>query len=164
MSELALKDFSERFGLKTTILRLFNHSHRSQSPNFFLPHFYQQLISHPADSRASVPVGNVDVCRDIGSIGDLLRAFEAVLNQADTLDHYEVFNVCSGQARNLRSLAVSLAQALDRDLELKFDPSRARANEPGSIRGSYSKLREHTGWIPQAQSDQDFIHEFLKDV
>jgi GDP-4-dehydro-6-deoxy-D-mannose reductase len=144
-------------GISATILRLFNHTHKSQSSGAFLPHIYQQLLK----GETRIPVGNLNVSRDIGAIQDLVQAFTTILERRKW--NFETFNICTGQSRNMGTLAKKLAERLEVKVEFVMDPSRVRANEPVSIRGSYEKFWKATGWLPAVQSDDDLISAFLKD-
>lgn len=144
-------------GISATILRLFNHTHKSQSSSAFLPHIYQQLKK----GETKIPVGNLNVSRDVGAIQDLVRAFTTILENRKW--NFETFNICTGQSRNMGTLAQKLAEHLNVKAEFVTDPSRVRADEPISIRGSYEKLWKATGWHPAVQSDDDLITAFLED-
>jgi GDP-4-dehydro-6-deoxy-D-mannose reductase len=162
-AEAMLREISLDFGLKTTVLRIFNHSHKSQKPDFFLPHIYQELVKAKAQHTKHIPVGNMDVSRDIGSVSDLVEAFSAILTASEKLPNFEIMNVCSGQARSLRRLAQLLAQTLEVTVDFTTDSSRLRPGEIPSVRGSYEKLHRLTGWQPQTKSDEDLIRCFLAD-
>jgi GDP-4-dehydro-6-deoxy-D-mannose reductase len=147
--------------LNATVLRLFNHTHKTQAPNFFLPHIYSQMVSGSGSEAVRVPVGNLDLARDIGSVRDLVRAVLAVLEKRSW--PVETFNICSGRPRNLRSLATQLAARLDVQVEFFVDPSRVRPGEPLSIIGSHEKITRAVGWRPRIQTDAELIDDFLSD-
>ena len=110
--ELLVDEFARNYGSKATILRLFNHTHRAQSPDFFLPYLYSVLKAAPRGKKIEVPVGNLNVLRDFGTIQDLLHAFSAVISHrliSKSGPAVEVFNVCSGIPKNLNTLAQGLA-------------------------------------------------------
>ena len=161
-AELLLKDKAEREKLKVTILRLFNHTHYTQSNEFFLPHVYSSLSQHTSKTEMTLPVGNLELYRDLGSLSDLLDAFNKVIQKSDELDLYEVFNVCSGKPRHLGQLAESLARRLHVQVKFVTDPEKLRSGEPLSLCGSYQKLFDRTGWSPQANTEEEFLSEFLK--
>lgn len=161
-AEEVVREFAGRNGLSATILRFFNHTHKTQPPSFFLPHVYRQLLSlREARGLHRIPVGNLEVARDIGSVRDLVRALLAVIQKASW--ELETFNVCSGQPKRLRTLASGLAARLEVDVEFVVDPSRVRANDPPVISGSPAKLTARTGWKPQVRSEQELIDDFLAD-
>ncbi len=161
LAENCLRQYSDLYGLKVTTLRLFNHTHKGQGADFFLPHIFSKITDAPKGSRVKIPVGNIDLKRDFGSVFDLVRAFEALLAKGDLLARHNLFNICSGQARSLRDLANLLADRVGIAIDFELDQSRLRVGEPASLRGSYQNLNKAVGWRPEAQSDQDFVNAFL---
>lgn len=155
--ELLIADASARYGLSATVLRLFNHTHKTQSPEFFLPHLYRALLA----GQDQIPVGNLHIARDLGSIDDLVAAFVALLQRPT--DTHEIFNVCSGTAKRLSTVASELASRLGVTATFVTDPTRVRAGEPEMIRGSHEKLRVATGWLPTAVDEVALVQAFLRD-
>jgi GDP-4-dehydro-6-deoxy-D-mannose reductase len=158
-AEQIILQAAEAKGLKAAILRLFNHSHRTQATNFFLPYLYSTLNANKGGSVV-VSVGNLDLSRDIGALPDLLTAWVQVVEAPEgKVDG--VFNVCSGRAKRLRTLAEKLAAALDVKAEFVPDPSRMRPGEPKLIQGDHSKLSRAIGWSPTMTSEDELIRSFL---
>lgn len=161
-SESILKDASKVYGLKCTVLRVFNHTHKSQSPEFFLPHIYHEILKAKTDPKSSlIEVGDLSVKRDLGAVSDLVSAFQAVLDNSEKLESFEIFNVCSGRARKLQDLAHLLAQKLDVAVSFHTDPKRLRPGDATSICGSHDRLKAKTGWQPKCVSDIELIENFL---
>ncbi len=156
--ELLIADACARAGLHATVLRLFNHTHKTQAPEFFLPYLYRAL----REGTRQIPVGNLHVSRDLGSIHDLVAAFTTLLDRASAPAH-EVLNVCSGTAKRLSTVAAELIARLGVDAELVADPSRMRAGEPEVIRGSHEKLTQITGWLPACVNEVALVEAFLRD-
>jgi nucleoside-diphosphate-sugar epimerase len=164
LAEICLRSEHDLSGLQVTVLRLFNHSHKSQSSVAFLPSIFEQLQKVKSGGHVELATGNIDIKRDMGSIADLLSAFEAVLLHRSKLAPFEILNVCSGHARTLRALVIQLASRLDVHPDFRIDERRVRQGEPESICGSNTKLQKLTGWTPKAVSDQDFISSFLEEI
>lgn len=144
--------------LKTIVLRLFNHSHKSQDPHFFLPSLYRQI----SDGSTEVKSGNLNLIRDFGAIQDLIPAL--VLLTQMKIEKSDVYNMCSGTGKNLRKLATELGVQMKRNIQLKEDPNLIRQNEPQSIIGSSAKFQSAFGWSPtHARNEQDLISNFLKE-
>lgn len=156
LAEDAVKSAADR-GLRATILRLFNHTHKTQAPTFFMPHIYKQLLS----GTSPIPVGNLDLDRDIGSVRDLTRAWTMILERADW--NFETFNICTGTPKRLRRLAELLRTRLRISAEFVEDPSRRRLGEPVQLLGSHQKLTERIGWQPEVLTEEDLIEDFLCD-
>lgn len=163
-AELVLRDAALRLGARVTILRLFNHTHRSQPASFFLPHIHQSLLAHQGSGPAVIPVGNLEVQRDIGALQDLLAAFAAVLEAPPTPAPLAIYNVSSGTPKHLGHLARALAERLGVPLELEIDSRRVRPGEPRLVVGSSQRLTEATGWAPAARTEASLIDAFLAEL
>ena len=150
-AELLIRDS----GVRATVLRLFNHTHKTQSPDFFVPHLFRTL---QAGTR-EVPVGNLEIARDIGVVQDLVAAFVAVLQRAPD----GVFNVSTGAPKRLSKIAIELARRLGVDARFVVDPARVRSGEPASILGSHRRLSEATGWTPDCPDEARLVERFLAD-
>lgn len=162
--ELIVSDSVKRGGLIQAInLRIFNHSHYTQSPQFFLPRIYKILMEE-SSSSVKIPVGNIDLYRDIGSIFDLCDAFVGLLESFDRLSSFEVFNLSSGTRRHLKTVAELLANRMNKKIEFIVDPKRVRLNEPSSICGKNDRIKNKINWSPQTQSNDELIASFFKDM
>ena len=160
-AEAVLREMTHHYGLKSIIFRLFNHTHQSQSPDFFLPHLYYQIQS----GLTRIPVGNLDLWRDLGSLQDLLNAFELSIRQLEVVPgQAEVFNVCSGKAKRLGDLAEILALKLGKSVVFESKSDRLRASESLWIEGDHSKLTTAIGWIPEAKTSSQLIQHFLSPL
>jgi GDP-4-dehydro-6-deoxy-D-mannose reductase len=158
-AELVIDDAARRDGLRATVLRLFNHTHKSQSREFFLPHLYHAIVETPL---GAVPVGNLDIWRDFGSIHDLVAAFAARLARPAP-ESIETFNICSGSAKRLADVAEELVRRLGARVELVTDPARVRAGEARSIAGSHRRFSAATGWEPHCATAGELVTAFLAD-
>lgn len=137
---------------KICVLRLFNHTHKSQSPKFILPSVFQQ-ISRAKDGDI-IKVGNLELERDFSLISDFNQKILEILNVNSDLK-YEVLNLSSGVGRNLKSLVSLLIKKSGKKLDIQVQESLLRKNDPkrvvGRFKSSYnSKL-----------SDVEFIEAFL---
>jgi GDP-4-dehydro-6-deoxy-D-mannose reductase len=161
-AELSLLDWAEKFDGRVRILRLFNHSHKSQAPDFFLPSLYKQAREalEQKRSRLECTIGNVDLYRDIGSLKDLSSAFLAVA-QAQNLSAQEIFNVCSGHAKHLRTLSEKLFERMELAFDLKVNEHLIRPDEAKTIVGDCSLLQNKTAWRPNCVTEDDVIEGFL---
>lgn len=157
--EVLLRDVATRRDVRTTVLRLFNHTHCSQPTQAFLPYL---LTSLRGPQASNIPVGNLHVERDFGSLADLLSAFAAVL-EAPQRDSYEVYNVCSGRGVRLQELADDLAARLGVQARFVVDASRVREGEPSRMLGSHARLTAATGWRPTTTDTASFLNAFLDE-
>lgn len=167
--ELLLQDVAQREGLPVTVLRLFNHTHKSQSPDFFLPHLYHAILAQaqlPGLHEGTVSVGNLELSRDIGSIQDLLDAFVTLVERpSPPPSGVETFNICSGTPKRLSKLAHGLAERLGGGKKINFltDPARVRPGEPETIQGSHERFSAATGWRPHCVDETQLLDRFLEE-
>lgn len=165
MAETLVREAGSRLSLEVTVLRLFNHTHKSQRPDFFLPVVYQQILQaqKKTSGHPTVEVGNLDVERDIGSIFDLVNAIILVVTcQRTDRKQFEIFNICSGYPKNLRQVAHRLAQKMGVDVEFVVDPQRLRGQEIKSVCGSYEKFAKMYGWQPKARTIDELLSSFFE--
>lgn len=147
--------------LKAIVLRIFNHSHKDQDPQFFfLPSMYQQ-IAQAADG-GTIKVGNLDVSRDFSLISDLLKAIFSVVTSLEKMDKIEIFNLCSGQTRNLKEMVRAMAKMQGKVVHLEVDPTRIRLGEAKIIVGDGNKLRIKTGYNQPKRSIEEYLSSFIK--
>lgn len=171
LAESALTEATLSSSIQGEILRIFNHTHQTQSPDFFLPHLYQELLKSKASGGGLViPVGNLDLARDLGCVQDFCRAIEAILAHqpkpgavpgVQAKSSIPVWNIASGTAKNLRMLAEEMAKRIGCQPNFEVDSSRLRKGEPIRIVGSHDRLTRATGWVPHAKSEADLIESFL---
>ena len=161
-AELLIRDASARKDLIATTLRFFNHTHRSQSTDFFLPHVYSLLKKAGPGSEVVVPVGNLDLYRYLGAVSDLVRAVMSVLSAAKAgRDLPDAMNVCTGTPKLLKSLAEGLAKRMGVRARFESDPARIRKDEARSIIGSHDRITQATGWKPRLITEEAVIEDFL---
>ncbi len=159
-AESIVEGFSKRNNLKATVLRLFNHAHITQSTDFLIPSLYHQ-IKELRSNEHQVFVGDLDLFRDIGTIPDLVLAFESILNSDRVDSAFEIINVCAGKSYHLIELAKHFAKYLSRtDVEFVTEKNRLRSAETKTIVGSYAKMTKLYGWEPANNE----IKYFYKDL
>jgi nucleoside-diphosphate-sugar epimerase len=163
-AEIGLTEMARQLKGRLFILRLFNHTHHSQPPHFFLPSVYHQMMQVRQSGRAevSLTVGNVRLYRDFGAIQDLLAALVAIVEHSDRLKDITVANVCTGTAKLLEEMIGALATALQLRLQWHVDPARIRAGEPSTIVGKSQFLQQVLPWQPRhGGSVEALISAFL---
>jgi GDP-4-dehydro-6-deoxy-D-mannose reductase len=132
-------------GLDVVLARPFNHIGAGQSERFAVSDFARQLAAIRA--RTAPPrleVGDIDVTRDFTDVDDVVRGYLALLERGTP---GEIYNVCSGEERSLRSLLDALVEMAGIDVRIEQDPSRLRANEQRRMCGSPARIRAATGWL-----------------
>ncbi len=149
MVDVLAGSYVEMHGLRVVRTRAFNHAGPGQSDTYVVARFARQVAeaeaARPADGRAEIVTGNVEVRRDFSDVRDVVRAYLAALEHGEA----GVFNVCSGRATPVSDILSGLAAHSPLELECRVDPGLLRENEVMEIRGSHERLSEATGWRPQ---------------
>ncbi len=153
------------YALPTLRVRPFNHVGPGQSPRFVLSAFARQVARIEAGLQEPVlRVGNLSPARDFTDVRDVVRAYHLTLLHGEP---GEVYNVCSGTPRTIRSLVDLLRERATVPIEVEVDPERYRPADVPVIYGSAEKLREATGWEPQIpfeQTVEDVLEEWRESV
>jgi GDP-4-dehydro-6-deoxy-D-mannose reductase len=126
------------------LARPFNHIGRGQSDRFVVSDFARQIAAIKLGRQAPVVrVGDIDVTRDFTDAGDVVRAYFALLDRGAT---GEIYNVCSGEERTIRSILARLAELAGIDVSIETSTARLRKAEQRRLCGDPSKIRLATGW------------------
>ena len=139
--------YREGFALDIVSTRSFNHTGPGQSLRFAVPSFVQQLVDAKryGKKKAVLRTGNIEVIRDLSDVRDVVTAYLLLLEKGRS---GEVYNVCSGKGRTLRSVIETAAQLLELDVDIVLDKSLLRPNDVPAFIGSNAKLVRETGWCP----------------
>jgi GDP-4-dehydro-6-deoxy-D-mannose reductase len=158
-AEALCYQWSQTEAFELVMTRSFNHIGPGQSERFAISNFAKQIIEIQTGRREAVlSVGDIDVSRDFTDVRDVARAYALLLDHGR---NGEVYNVCSGVERSIRSLLVRLLELAQVEARIEQDPARLRKAEQRRIYGSYQKLRTDTGWEPQTGIDQS-LTDILK--
>ncbi len=159
-----------RWGFPIVVTRSFNHTGPGQRSVFVVPAMARRVLAVKRGEATIIPAGNVDVCRDIGDVRDVVRAYRLLLEAvavgrlgSDPV----VVNVATGRAETIRSLIERLCALAGIAPDIQVDPAFVRADDPPEIRGNASLLTELTGWRPEIPPDRtlaDLLAEAETDV
>jgi len=117
--------------------------------------FARGIVAIERGQQKELPVGNLDVVRDLLDVRDGVEAFWLLSQQGQP---GEVYNVCSGSGllvRELLSIYKGLAKV---EIRVRMDPGRIRTIDDGVKIGDHSKLC-NLGWSPKRT-----IQQTLKDI
>lgn len=138
------------------VARPFNHIGVRQAPSFAISDFARQIAEIARGRRPpALNVGNIDVTRDFTDVGDVVRAYELLLSYGH---NGEIYNVCSGVERSVRTLLERLLELSGVHAEIVVDPARFRPSDQPRVWGSHEKLSEHTGWQPEVSLDETLLN------
>jgi GDP-4-dehydro-6-deoxy-D-mannose reductase len=159
-AEWLCRQFELTEGLNICIARPFNHTGAGQTTAFALPHFASQVAEiYWRKKPPVIEVGDIDVTRDFCTVGDVLQAYLAILEDGK---RGEIYNVCSERELRLRDALDWMMRAAGVRAEVRQDVARLRMAEQRRVQGSAAKLRRHTGWTPRDSADK-LLHDLLLD-
>jgi GDP-4-dehydro-6-deoxy-D-mannose reductase len=152
-AEALCYQWSQTVNFEIVMARPFNHIGPGQSERFAIADFARQIVAIKLGLADPIMnIGDVDTTRDFTDVRDVVRAYQLLLNQDRC--NGEVFNVCSGTERSIRSLIVCMCELAGVEVELRVDPNRVRKSEQRRVRGSSVKLNKYTGWHPEFSIDR----------
>ena len=141
---------------EVVVARPFNHIGAGQAPTFALSDFACQIAEIAAGKRPPVlQVGNIDLTRDFTDVREVVRAYQMLLEQGH---NGEIYNVCSGEERSVRSMLEKLLQVAGIHADIVRDVTRNRTAEQLRVVGSHEKLTQHTGWRPEISIDDTLFN------
>ena len=146
---------------RIVITRSFNQIGPEQDTRFAIADFAQQ-VSRIAQGLAP-PVlvsGDLDITRDFIDVRDVVRAFRMLLESGR---NGEVYNICSGKERSLRSIVEKLLELSGTTAELHQDPTRVRIGEQRRMVGDASKIHSQLGWYPEIPFE-DTLTDILRGL
>jgi len=153
----------QRYGLPVIEARPFNHIGPKQSLGFVVPDFASQIASIRLElSEPVISVGNLSAERDFTDVRDVVSAYRSLAERGKAGESYLI---CSGEAVSIQNVLDILIDLAGLDVKIKMDPSRMRPSDQDRIVGSFSKIKQHTGWnpkIPLVKSLQDTLDEWLE--
>ena len=155
-AEALCYQWSQTGPFEVVMARPFNHIGAGQAPTFAISDFARQIAEISAGQRPPVlKVGNIDVTRDFTDVKDVLKAYELLLGKGR---NGEVYNVCSGVERSVRSLVERLLELAGVEAEIQNDPARFRPSDQPRVCGDHAKLSRDTGWQPEVPMDETLLN------
>jgi len=128
------------------VARSFNHTGPGQDARFSLPSFARQLAAiGRGEGEPVLRVGNLSARRDFLDVRDVVRAYRVL---AERGARGEVYNVCSGQARSIRSLVDEMVSISGTGARVEVDEARVRPVDVPVLRGDPARLHA-LGWAPE---------------
>lgn len=141
--------YGARYGGRVVVARSFNHTGPGQRPVFVVPALAQRVVALAAGTAVHVPVGNLDVRRDICDVRDVVDAYRRLLESAAEGRIGAgglAVNVCTGRSVVIRWVLEELCRLAGVEPRIRIDPALAREDDPPEIRGDPSLLEQLTGW------------------
>jgi len=136
-------------GLPICATRSFNHTGPGQRRDFLAPALARRVLE-ARHTGETVPVGNLDVRRDLGDVRDVARAYRLLLEglAEGQVPAGSVANVATGRAVSIRQVLDLIGEAAGVRPIPRVDSRLVRANEAPEIVGDATLLHHLTGWAP----------------
>lgn len=138
-------------GMDIVLARPFNHIGAGQSDQFAIADFARQIAAIKAGRQPPrIATGDLDATRDFTDVRDVVEAYLLLLERGVAGD---IYNVCSGVERTIRSMLLRLVELAGVEPEIVVDTARIRPSEQRRMRGDPTRLRRTTGWTPRIALD-----------
>jgi GDPmannose 4,6-dehydratase len=140
-------NYREGYGMHVSNGILFNHESPRRGIEFVTRKVTDGVARIKLGMTDTLPLGNLDACRDWGFAGDYVRAMWLMLQQ-DKPDDYVVATGETHSVREFLEGAFSHA-GLDWQRHVVVDPKYLRPTEVDVLLGDSTKARTHLGWRPK---------------
>jgi len=159
-AEALCYQWSQTSQFEIVLARSFNHIGPGQSPQFAIADFERQIREIRLGQRdPELFVGDIDVTRDFTDVRDVAQAYACLLESGR---NGEVYNVCSGVERSVRSLIERMVELTGLKIAVRQDPSRMRPAEQRRMVGNRMKIQKETGWVPTI-SIENSLNDLIED-
>jgi GDP-4-dehydro-6-deoxy-D-mannose reductase len=142
---LGLQAFLGR-GLDVVRARPFNHVGPGQADSFVVSALARRIVEAERAGGGAIPVGNLAAARDFTDVRDVVRAYRMLALEGVAGD---VYNVCSGVARQIEELFKILTSHATAPVEPEEDPELFRPVDVSTLVGDNSALVALVGWQPE---------------
>ena len=95
--------------------------------------------------------------RDFTAVADVVAAYFALLERGEA---GQIYNVCSGVERSVRSLLERLIALAGVEVRIETDPVRFRRAEQRRVCGDARKIERATGWRARMPLDRALAETF----
>lgn len=146
-AEIAALQAHFGWGIPTVIARSFNHIGAGQSEGFVVSALAKQVATAERSGTNRLVVGNLEAERDFLHVTDVVRAYRLLVEKGSAGATY---NVASGEALSIRTVAEYILSLASNPMELVVDPARLRPVDVPRVVGDATKLRADTGWAPRS--------------
>jgi GDP-4-dehydro-6-deoxy-D-mannose reductase len=129
------------------VARTFNLIGPGLPPHLIAGSLVRQFLA----AAEEVHVGNVHTARDFIDVRDAVRAYWLLVQQGKSGG---IYNVSSDNPVSVREMLDMLSRVSGHSPRIRIDPSRVRVNDPASVYGDSTRLREATRWVPTISLEQ----------
>lgn len=155
--------YHQSYGIDSVRTRGFNHTGPRRGQVFVCSNFAHQVASIEAGLQdAVIRVGNLTARRDFTDVRDMVRGYVMALEKGAA---GECYNICSGDAVEIRGVLDMLLEMARLDVKVEEDPDRMRPSDVPVLLGSAERFHAATGWAPQIPFEQTLrdLLEYWRD-
>ena len=152
------KHYTQKNGLASTIVRLFNVAGPGETNPHVLPAILRQVLA----GEQSLRLGNTSAQRDYIHVADAARGFATVALAPAEPGNCDIVNLGTGHAYSVAELVEMFAQQSGNPLSIEVDKSRLRKVDRPYMAAGIDLIRERYGWTPQHDIRQA-IDDLLSD-
>lgn len=139
--------YHQSYGMKIVRTRGFNHEGPRRGEDFVTSTFAKQIAEIEAGKKDPViHVGNLSAQRDYTDVRDMVEAYWLALQFGE---FGEVYNICSGEAWEIRRVLDTLLEFTDVEVSVEAEDARMRPSDVPLLLGDATKFRKQTGWSPK---------------
>jgi GDP-4-dehydro-6-deoxy-D-mannose reductase len=144
--------YAEGYGIDVCSTRSFNHCGPGQSERFVVSGIVKQFVRISRGIQDPViHIGNGSIIRDFIDVHDVVTAYNILLTKGKRGD---VYNICSGNGRTIRSIVLELSEILNIPVEIREEQSQIRPIDNPRIVGSNEKIQKEFGWRPSVSFEE----------
>lgn len=147
-SEALVREFGDRRGAATTVLRPANQIGPRQHPGLAASAFAKQIAE--AEAGIAEPVvkhGVLDARRDFLDVRDMAAAYALATDLTEA--GVAVYNVGTGVAVSVGEILGTLVALARVPIRAELDPERVRSGAPTAFALDAGRFRGRTGWAPR---------------
>jgi GDP-4-dehydro-6-deoxy-D-mannose reductase len=139
------------------LTRSFNHTGPGQTDAYVCSSFARQIAEAERGAREpTIQVGNLTARRDFMDVRDVVDAYITICDRGES---GRVYNVCSGEAVEIRWILEQLIELASVPVSVEVDPKRMHAIDVPLIVGDPSRLRNELEFRPRFR-----LRETLSDL
>ena len=139
------------YGQNVIRARSFNHLGPGQSDRFVSSAIASQIAKNEKTEQEVIKIGNLKAKRDFTDVRDVVKAYRLL---AEKGKEGEVYNVCSGVAIPILSIAEKLIKLAKKEMRLEIQKELFRPMEVEILQGDPSLIFRETNWVPEIPLDQ----------
>ncbi|KKR07415.1 MAG: GDP-mannose 4,6-dehydratase [Candidatus Peregrinibacteria bacterium GW2011_GWC2_39_14] len=146
-AHFAIKNFRDQYGLFAVNGILFNHESPLREDYFVTKVIAQGVARLVRGEVKKFRLGNINVSRDFGFVGDFVEAMWSTLNHTRAED----FVICTGKSFTVRDFireAFACIDIADWQKYIEIDSLLVRKQEVKKMRGTSAKIKKELDWRP----------------